>query len=126
MRKLLCQVCAGPADQNEEGTLWVLKDHRGDWPDWPNRMGVTEPPICLPCLRMSVRACPALKRGHVVIRARCSPAAGVHGVLYQPGEPFPRPTEHHALAPFDDPGARWMLASKLVRQLTNCTIENPT
>ncbi|MGQ0841769.1 hypothetical protein [Actinokineospora sp.] len=53
MRKLLCQVCAGPADLADDGVLWLLNDHRDDWPGWPNGMGVTEPPICLPCLRIA-------------------------------------------------------------------------
>jgi hypothetical protein len=33
MRELLCQVCASPADQDDDGTLWGLKDHRSDWRD---------------------------------------------------------------------------------------------
>src|SRR5262245_43809587 len=28
MQRLLCQVCAGPADTTEDGVLWLLKDHR--------------------------------------------------------------------------------------------------
>lgn len=125
MRKLLCQVCGGSADQSADGILWVLKDHRGDWPDWPNRMGVTEPPICLPCLRVSVCACPALRRGHVIIRARHAPIAGVHGTLYAPGMPVPVPVGS-ALVAFGDPAIQWLLASNLVRQLFECTIEDLT
>lgn len=26
MRQLLCQVCAGPADRNYDGVLWLLRD----------------------------------------------------------------------------------------------------
>src|SRR3989442_1499615 len=44
MRDLLCQVCGKPADHNEEGTLWLVPDFR-DWPDWPNHMACTEPPV---------------------------------------------------------------------------------
>jgi hypothetical protein len=55
MLRLLCQVCAGPADQTNDGVLWLLQDHRGDWPGWPNGMGVTEPPICHSCVRQSRR-----------------------------------------------------------------------
>jgi hypothetical protein len=39
MQRLLCQVCAGPANTTEDGVLWLLKDHRGDWPAWPDGMG---------------------------------------------------------------------------------------
>jgi hypothetical protein len=68
MLRLLCQVCAGPADQSADGVLWLLKDHRGDWPSWPHGMGVTEPPICAPCVTTSSRLCPALRRGAVAVR----------------------------------------------------------
>jgi hypothetical protein len=78
MQKLLCQVCAGPADQNRQGTLWLLRDDRGDWPDWPEKMGNTHPPLCLRCARISVRACPWLKPGFVTVRAH-STVAGVSG-----------------------------------------------
>src|SRR3989442_68826 len=35
MRRLLCQVCGGPADRTQDGVLWLLPDHREDWPGWP-------------------------------------------------------------------------------------------
>ncbi len=35
MANLLCQVCGNPADTNDEGTLWLLQDHREDWPNRP-------------------------------------------------------------------------------------------
>nr|CEL15905.1 conserved hypothetical protein [Kibdelosporangium sp. MJ126-NF4]CTQ93830.1 conserved hypothetical protein [Kibdelosporangium sp. MJ126-NF4] len=61
MRRLLCQVCGGPADRTADGVLWLLKDHRGDWVDWPDSMAVSEPPVCVPCVRMSARRYPALR-----------------------------------------------------------------
>ncbi|WP_091450093.1 hypothetical protein [Actinokineospora iranica] len=121
MRRLLCQVCGGPADQDDNGVLWVLKDHRGDWPGWPNGMGVTEPPICLTCLRIAVRACPALRKGHAVIRARQYPIVGIAGAHYAPGTPFPQPMAHVVLA-FDHPDIPWTLAANLVRELGDCAI----
>lgn len=121
MRKLLCQVCAGPATQDDGGVLWVLKDHRGDWPGWPGRMGVTEPPICLPCLRYSTRACPALRRGHVTVHARRFEIAGVHGMRYRAGRQAPIAVGE-ALVPFGDPAARWVVASNLVRELLGCSL----
>src|SRR5213080_2620982 len=66
MRNLLCQVCAGPADRDDHGTLWLLPDHPGyhdDWPGWPERMATPEPPVCLRCARIAVAACPALRKG---------------------------------------------------------------
>src|SRR5262249_21344267 len=124
MRRLLCQVCAGRADQTEDGPLWLLKDHRTDWQGWPNAMAVTEPPVCLPCARLSRHVCPALRKGHVAVRATHCPVAGVSGTLYRPGQVYPTATSTRKkiVAPFDDPAIRWICAVHLVREITGCTI----
>jgi hypothetical protein len=120
MLRLLCQVCAGPADHTDKGVLWLLKDHRADWPDWPNRMGVTEPPICLPCVRTSIYRCPALRKGAVTVRARHYPIAGVHGALHT----GPRlATTDVVTVPLVDPTIRWVRAVSLVRELNECTVD---
>ncbi|SER79761.1 hypothetical protein [Actinokineospora terrae] len=117
MQELLCQVCGGPADTSDDGVLWLLKDHRDDWSGWPDGMGVTEPPVCLTCVDVSTSACPALRRGYAVIRAKTYPVAGVLGVKPSgPGGPD--------LVPFGDPRLPWVLALELVRQLGQCTILN--
>lgn len=123
MRRLRCQVCAGPADRTGDGILWLLRDHRDDWPHWPNGMAATEPPICLPCADTASRACPALRRGHVTVRVGHSPIAGVYGALYQPGPQFPT-AAIDAVVAFDDPAIRWTLATQLVRELHECTVVN--
>lgn len=120
MRRLLCQVCAGPADRTDDGVLFLLKDHRQDWPGWPNRMGVTEPPVCLPCVRLSVQVCPALRKGAVMVRASRYEVAGVHGGLYTGGR-TPRPAGD-ATVSFDNPAVRWVRAVSLVRELWDCTL----
>ena len=120
MQRLLCQVCAGPADRTEDGVLWLLKDHRDDWPSWPNGMGVTEPPICASCVRVSLRVCPALRKGAAVVRAGSFVAAGVHGILYR-SDPKLAATGA-ATVTFEDPAIRWVRAVGLVRELRNCTI----
>jgi hypothetical protein len=124
MRDLLCQVCGGPADQTAEGTLWLLKDHRGDWADWPHRMGVTEPPICLPCAQIARDACPALRReGHVALRVTGCPVSGISGALYRAGAVYPSATATGiVIVAFDDPAVRWIQAVHLVREITRCTI----
>jgi hypothetical protein len=76
MRRLLCQVCGGPADHTSDGVLWLLKDHREDWPGWPENMAVTEPPVCAPCVRVASRLCPALRKGAVTVRVRHCPEFG--------------------------------------------------
>jgi hypothetical protein len=122
MRRLLCQVCAGPADQSGEGVLWLLKDHRGDWPGWPENMAVTEPPVCLPCVRVASRLCPALRNGAVTIRVRRAPVSGVRGTLYRSGGGLVPVEAGEATFPYDDPGVRWVRAASLVRELHDCTI----
>jgi hypothetical protein len=125
MRKLLCQVCGGPADQDAEGTLWLLKDHRTDWPGWPHGMGVTEPPICLPCAQTARQSCPALRReGHVALRVTGCPVSAVSGALYRAGAVYPTAVNAGRLVmvAFDDPVVRWVQAAHLVREITRCTI----
>jgi hypothetical protein len=121
MRRLLCSVCAGPADTSADGVLWLLADHRDDWPGWPDGMAVTEPPVCLPCARRSARVCPALRDGHVAVRAGHCPIVGVHGTRDENG----RPVENTTVA-FDDPAIAWIRASQLVRHLCDCTILGPS
>jgi hypothetical protein len=120
MLELLCQVCAGPADQNEQGTLWLLPDHRDDWPNWPNGMGNTQPPLCRYCARTSAHTCPSLRGRFVAIRGH-STVAGVSGTYYLPGPLFPRIATPHT-ATLDDPNTSWIVASHLVGQLHDCTL----
>jgi hypothetical protein len=120
MQRLLCQVCAGPADCTEGGVLWLLKDHREDWPSWPNGMAVTEPPVCVPCIRTSLRLCPALRKGAVVVRAGSFMVAGVYGLLYRSGCKLVSTGE--ANVAFEDPAIRWVRAVSLVRELRDCVI----
>lgn len=120
MQRLLCQVCAGPADRTADGVLFLLKDHREDWPDWPNRMGVSEPPVCWSCVRLSARVCPALRHGAVLVRAGWYDIAGVNGVLYS-SDPTPRPVGQVTVA-FENPAIRWVKAAYLIRELLDCTL----
>ncbi|SEP74475.1 hypothetical protein SAMN05216188_101355 [Lentzea xinjiangensis] len=121
MDRLLCQVCGGPADETQEGVLFLLRDFRDDWPRWPEGMGSTEPPVCLRCVALSLRLCPALRRGAVAIRVREFPIAGVRGTLYRHGLLSPV-TDRAVNMPYDDPAVRWVLASALIRELRNCAI----
>jgi hypothetical protein len=122
MRKLLCQVCGGPADQTDLGTLWLVRDYR-DWPHWPEHMACTEPPVCLPCARTAIRACPALRKGYAAIRVANSEISGIYGAHYIPGPLWPTVVKDVILT-YDDPAIRWTCAGQLVRELLNCTIVN--
>ena len=122
MRDLLCQVCGKPADTTELGTLWLIPDFR-DWPGWPERMGCTEPPICLPCAHTSVRLCPALRRGYAATRVRNSVISGIYGAQYRPGPLLPTAIQDR-IVPFDHPDINWTCAGQLVRELLDCTLIN--
>ncbi|MFE1959889.1 hypothetical protein [Streptomyces sp. NPDC059479] len=120
MRRLLCQVCGGPADRNEQGVLWLLGDHREDWPGWPENMAATHPPVCLPCAGQSVQACPHLGRGFAAVRVRSPRVSGVYGARYHPANPFDGPVEDVVKA-YGDCGIRWVVASQLAMELRDCT-----
>ncbi|HWC84337.1 MAG TPA: hypothetical protein VG756_30645 [Pseudonocardiaceae bacterium] len=120
MRNLWCQVCAGPADHHDDGTLWLLRDRRSDWPNWPEGIANTHPPVCARCARVSVRICPWLKPGFVAVRAH-STVTGVIGAIYRAGRVFPRPTDDDDTVRYGDPLLRWVRATQLVRELRDCT-----
>lgn len=85
-------------------------------------MAVTEPPVCIPCVRVATHTCPALRRGAAAIRVRHYPIFGVRGRLYRSDGPTPTATGE-ATIPYDDAGAiRWTVASNLTRELHDCTI----
>lgn len=121
MSELLCQVCAGPADQTPDGALWLLRDHRGDWPRWPEGMASVEPPVCVRCVATSLRRCPSLQRGAVAIRVRGFEVVGVRGTLYRPGTFAPAPVGAAQLD-YGDPKVRWMVAVALIRELRGCSV----
>jgi hypothetical protein len=121
MRRLLCQVCARPADRDEQGVLWLLRDDREDWQGWPEGIANTYPPVCLSCARMSIRLCPALRQSRIAVRARRFPLAGVYGLRYRPARPVPVAVEDIVVG-FDNPAIRWVRAAQLFRTLHECTI----
>jgi hypothetical protein len=121
MRRLLCQVCGGPADRTDEGVLWLLPDHRDDWNGWPEGMGNVEPPICRPCAVTSLRLCPRLRQGAAAVRVREYPIVGVRGALYAHGRMV-----SETVVGFDDPVVRWVRAVGLVRQMRGCTLIRAT
>jgi hypothetical protein len=120
MRRLLCQVCAGPADKNDLGTLWLLRDYREDWPNWPEGMGNAHPPLCIRCARISVKSCPWLRSNFVAVRAN-STVAGVAGAVYLPSYPFPEFMTTTTVA-YGARDYRWVQAGQLVRTLHECKI----
>jgi hypothetical protein len=124
MGRLLCQVCAQPADHTEHGTLWLAPgDDVGSRPGWPDEMTTIHPPLCLACARISMRMCPALRSGSVAIRAH-SRVRGVNGVVFTPTGRYPglSVTDRAEVIPYGDPEIAWVQATLLARSLYDATI----
>ncbi|KOV82476.1 hypothetical protein ADL03_24485 [Nocardia sp. NRRL S-836] len=121
MKELLCQVCAKPADRTSDGVLWLMRDHREtEDPDWPEHMASVEPPTCVPCIEISLRRCPALRRGAVAVRVHEYSVMGVRGTLYKPGVFAPEPLRIEHLV-HGDALAGWMVAASSFRLLQKCS-----
>jgi hypothetical protein len=116
MLRLLCQVCAHPADRTEDGHLWLVP--AGHEAGWSAAMDTIHPPLCVACARISVRTCPALRPGFTALRAH-SRVTGATGIQFQPGHRFPAlaPSDEGEVIGHGDPRARWILATQLVRTL---------
>ena len=121
MRELLCQVCGGPADQDDDGVLWLLEDARGDWDDWPNRLMTTHPPICRPCVPVARAQCPHLWAGSVTVRVGTYEPCGVWGHRYTASRLGPIVAES-GVVPFESPLLGWTVAAQLVLVLSECSI----
>jgi hypothetical protein len=122
MRRLLCQVCAEPAEYTDQGHLWLLLPGQECWENWPDGVVNPHPPVCLRCARLSVRQCPPLRRGFVAVRAH-SLLHGVFGVRFQPGSPFPSHADDNDEAlGYGSPVIHWIQATQLSRTLHDCRI----
>lgn len=119
MLRLLCQVCAHPADRDGRGSLWLVP---GDDLDSSDGMTTIHPPLCVGCARISVRMCPALRSRCVALRAH-SCVCGVTGLVFRPAQPFPRLTmdDYDDVVGFRDPRIAWTLAAQLARTLIDVT-----
>ncbi|MGW2708094.1 hypothetical protein ACWC4J_03725 [Streptomyces sp. NPDC001356] len=121
MTEQLCQVCGEPADQDDDGVLWLLEDARGDWAGWPNGLMTTHPPTCAACMRTAREECPHLWEGSVVVRVGRSELCGVWGRRYTASRLGPIPVER-GVVPFGSPLLAWTVAAQYVRALYDCTI----
>lgn len=120
MLRLLCQVCARPADHRDEGTLWLVPgiDPAG-WDGWRPGMATIHPPLCRACARTSVRTCPGLRSRFVALRAD-SRVCGVTGVVYQPAGLLGLSADNYPhVIRFDDPAIAWTQALQLARVLVD-------
>jgi hypothetical protein len=80
---LLCQVCGGEPDEDDDGILWLLPRRPEEGPARMIRPRfVCYPPICHECCLTALRLCPPLRAGHTVLRVQGVAPAGVIGRLY--------------------------------------------
>jgi hypothetical protein len=120
MRRLLCQVCARPADHTEEGSLWLVP--ADDRHSGLEGMTTIQPPLCVGCARISVRMCPALRVGATAVRAQ-SRVLGVNGVVFEPAGPYRLSvTDRGEVIPYDDPEIVWVQAVLLARSLYDTAV----
>lgn len=118
MRRLLCQVCGDPADQDERGILWLVGEAEKQW---PGAETTGQPPVCLRCAGLASRACPYLRRQTLALRVRRAPITAAKGIFYhhQHGRLL---TAGPATLLYSDPRIRWLRAHQLLRELHDCTV----
>ncbi|RLV08462.1 hypothetical protein CTZ27_06575 [Streptomyces griseocarneus] len=123
MRRRLCQVCGGPADQTADGTLWLL-DTAGIEEPFPQAVERTvQPPVCRRCAVETPPLCPALRRGHAVVRVRRHAIVGVYGHLYRrcrsTGQVV---SDRQEYVDYGDPTLRWVLAGQLFAHISGISL----
>ncbi|WP_335939292.1 hypothetical protein [Streptomyces sp. PTD5-9] len=123
MERLLCQVCAEPADRNEQGWLFLDWRRPDSPPTWPERSITSMPPLCVEHARVSVRQCPFLRRTeYAVLRVRKPQLYGVSGTLYRLTDTGWHTSELDVLSAYGERRLPGMLASRLHRRLRGVTI----
>lgn len=122
MAGLRCQVCGGAADRNADGVLWLVDAEVGELRPGDER--TSHPPVCVPCARRAVSACPHLRKAWVALRVRSPRMWGVSGALYRPSRPVPVAVDAGPFA-FGDPLLPWVVAHQLVAQLRDFTVTEP-
>ncbi|MYR55500.1 hypothetical protein GTY54_04305 [Streptomyces sp. SID625] len=127
MEKLLCQICAQPAETSA-GTVFVDRQRRDeDQPAQLDRITTDMPPVCPTCLPLSLRHCPFLRRDETVrvLLVRKSVISGVSGTLYRVQKDQWVPSEEDSYSSYNRPRYPGMLAQRLYRKLRGVTVVDP-
>ena len=125
MEQMLCQVCAQPADRNDQGWLFIDWRREDSPPTWPERSITGMPPLCVEHARRSLEQCPFLRGSeHAVLRVRKPHLYGVSGTLYRWGPRGWVASDEDYLSAYSKPRFPCMLASRLHRELRHVTVVN--
>lgn len=123
MERLLCQICAEPADRDKRGWLFIDWRREDSPPTWPERSITSMPPLCAAHVHVSLIQCPFLRRTeHAVLRVRKPHLYGVSGTLYRLTDAGWHASDNDALFPYNKPRHPGLLASRLHRELRHVTV----
>lgn len=124
MLRLLCQVCGGPSDRTDEGTLWLLPAGPSAKPPAPGSSGqefTPHPPVCLSCAPLAVRFCRPLREGFTALRVKDVEFAGVFGQVYEPDVFGRLQRRSSAFVEYGDRRTRWTVAAQQCAVLLGTT-----
>ncbi|SDB96830.1 hypothetical protein F610DRAFT_00773 [Streptomyces sp. LaPpAH-199] len=129
MEGLLCQICGQPAER-EGGTLFFEWQRPGAPPLRLDRIKTDMPPLCPPCVPLSLRHCPFLRRGEsaVLLRVRKSILCGVGGTVYQARADLGNwlPAASNVYSSYSRPRQPGMLAARMYRKLRGTATVDPS
>lgn len=125
MERMLCQICAEPADRDRLGWLFIDWRREDSPPTWPENSITSMPPLCAEHVRVSLSQCPFLRRAeHAVVRVRKPHLYGVSGTLYRLTDAGWLASDCDVLFPYSKPRHPGLLASRLHRELRGVTVVN--
>ncbi|MFF9076089.1 hypothetical protein ACF1A9_27935 [Streptomyces sp. NPDC014872] len=118
-----CGGCAGEADVNERGMLWLLNADAGtERLTFPRDIITATPPMCVPDAHQALRLCRALREGFITLRARVAEPIGVKGTVYSPSAP----PQEDQLVQFDDSRMDRVVARQLILKLYDADLDTTT
>ncbi|MEU3355286.1 hypothetical protein [Streptomyces sp. NPDC037389] len=119
MRRRLCQVCGGPADHTNDGTLWLLDTAGVEGPFPLDVERTMQPPVCRRCALTAPSLCPALRRSHALVRVRKHTIVGVYGHQYRYCRTARQVvSDGEEYVYYGAPALRWTLAGQLFIHMT--------
>ncbi|WP_432156169.1 hypothetical protein [Streptomyces sp. bgisy153] len=119
-----CGGCAGEADRDERGVLWLLNAAEQTQASltFPRDILTATPAICRRDANRALAACQVLQAGFIALRVRETELVGVRGILYSRTS-APQPDR---FVRFDDDAIHRVLAQQLMVALRNAVLDEDT